>query len=119
MEYAINRPDNDETNKIRWITLSGSSFEREQKDFVKNMNNVLMDHHIKFELIKTTGPTIGSLLFNNYDKPTFNEARCESRCAVCDNNARGDRTYVVSSVSKKKYFINPNINCKNSGIYNI
>ena len=49
------RPVNEEMNKIRWVTLSGSSFEREQKDFVKNMNNVLMDHHIKFELLKTTG----------------------------------------------------------------
>ncbi len=79
----------------------------------------MKDHHIAYELIKTTGPTIGSLLFNNYDKPTFNEERCNTRCMVCDNDARGDRNYVVSSVSKKKYHINPNINCKNSGIYAI
>ena len=118
LDYKF-RPVNDEMNKIWWVTLSGSSFEKEQKDFVKNMNNVLIDHHIKFELIKTTGPTIGSLLFNNYDKPAFNEECCDSRCMVCENNARGDRNYVVSSVSQKKYFINPNINCKNSGIYAI
>ena len=119
LSYKFNRPETDETNKIRWVTLSGSSFEKEQKDFVMSMNNVLKDHHIKFEIIKTTGPSIGSLLFNNYDKQIFNEERCNSTCVVCDNDARGDRNYVVSSVSKKKYFINANINCKHSGIYAI
>ena len=108
-----------ETNKIRWVTLSGSSFEKEQKDFVNNINGVLKDHHIAFELIKTTGPTIGSQLFNNFDKPIFNNEKCKSRCVVCENDARGDHNNVVSSVTKKKYFINPNINCKNSGIYAI
>ena len=38
---------------------------------------------------------------------------------MCKNDARGDSEWVVSSVSKKKYHINPNINCKNSGIYGI
>ena len=71
----------DETNKIRWVTLSGSSFEKEQKDFVNNnMNSVLKDHHIAFELIKTTGPTIGSQLFNNFDKLILSDEKCTSKC---------------------------------------
>ena len=117
LRYKRNQPDDNKTARIRWVTLSGSSFGKEQKDFVTNMNNVLIGHHIAFELIKTTGPTIGSQLFNNYDKPIFNEERCSSPCMVCDNDARGDRNSVVSALTKKKYYINPNINCKNSGIY--
>ena len=108
-----------EVNKIRWVTLSGSTFEKEQRDFVRNMNNALKPHHIAFELIKMTGPTIGSQLFNNFDKPVFVDAKCNLRCVVCKNDARGERDFVTSSVTKKKYYINPNINCKHSGIYGI
>ena len=106
-------------NKIRWVTLAGSSFEREQMEFVGNMNRALKQHHIAFEIVKTTGPTIGSQLFNNFDKSSLKNVDCDENCFVCKNDARGDSEWVVSSLSKKKYHINPNINCKNSGIYGI
>ena len=106
-------------NKIRWITLARSSFEREQLYFVKNINIALKQHHIAFEIVKTTGPTIGSQLFNNFDRSSLKNVDCDANCVVCRNDARGDSECVVSSVSKKKYHINPNISCKNSGIYGI
>ena len=96
-----------EMNKIRWVTLSGSSFRKEQMDFVKNMNGVLKEHQIAFEIIKTTRPTIGSQLFNNFDKPTFNDEKCNSRCLVCVSDARGSCDGVVNSVTKKKYHHKP------------
>ena len=104
--------------KIKWITLSNSHFEKEVTEFVTNINNTVKDYQVSFELIKTTGPSIGSLLFNNFDKPTFYE-KCISRCQICDNNSRGENKKVVSTVTGKSYNIDPNINCLNSGIYGI
>ena len=105
-------------NKIRWIILAGSTFEKEQMEFVKNINRILKQHFVAFEIVKTTGPTLGSQLFNNFDKSEL-ESSCNARCFVCTNNARGDPEWVISSVTKKKYRINPNLNCRNSGIYGI
>lgn len=107
------------TNMIRWVTLAGSTFEKEQMEFVGNINGVLKEHHIAFEIIKTTGPTIGGQLFNNFDKSSLKTDDCNARCFICKNDARGDLESVISSVTKKKYHINPDISCKNSGIYGI
>ena len=88
-------------------------------EFVGNINGVLKEHHIAFEIIKTTGPTIGGQLFNNFDKSSLKTDDCNARCFICKNDARGDLESVISSVTKKKYHINPDISCKNSGIYGI
>ena len=108
--------------KIRWVTLSHSHFEKETTEFVRRMNSVLENHHIGFEVIKTTAPSISNLLFNNCDncdKSVNMNEKCRTNCFVCKNNARGDRKCIVSSVTRKKYYINPNINCVNSGIYGV
>ena len=107
------------TNKIRWVVLSGSKFEKEQMNFVKNINSILKEHYIAFEVVKTTGPTLGSQLFNNFDKSNLIEEVCNNKCLVCKIGARGDEDSVVSSVTQKRYYINPNIGCRNSGIYAI
>ena len=107
-------------NKIRWITLTGSTFEKEQMEFVRNINGVLKEHSIAFEVVKSTGPTIGRQLFNNCDKSSFPSDDCDpTRCFICKNGAKGDAECIVSSVSKKKYHISPDTKCKNSGIYGI
>ena len=106
-------------NKIRWIVLAGSAFEKEQTEFVVNINKALKQYLVAFEIVKTTGPTIGAQLFNNFDKSSLKSDECNGSCFVCINNARGDPEWIVSSISKKKYHINPNINCMNSGIYGI
>ena len=85
-----------------------------------NINKALKQQFIAFEIVvKTTGPTIGSHLFNNFDKSSLRSDDCNENCFICKNNARGDPEWVVSSDGKKKYHINPDINCKNSGIYGI
>ena len=58
-------------------------------------------------------------MFNNFDKSNLVEDKCNGRCFVCKNSARGDSECVVSSITNKKYHISPNIGCKNSGIYAI
>ena len=72
-----------------------------------------------FEVVKITDPTLGSQLFKNFDKSNLIEEVCNKKCLVCKIGARGDEDSVVSSVTQKRYYINPNIGCKNSGIYAI
>ena len=118
-EFTPKKRIEENVTKIRWVVLAGSKFEKEQMDFVTNMNRVLKEHYVAFEIIKTTGPTIGSQLFNNFDVSNVVEQACDDKCFICKNSARGDPESVVSSVTKKKHFINPDITCKNSGIYAI
>ena len=79
------------------------------------MNQVLKSEKIQFELVKTTAPNIGRLLFNNFDRTDKAQQNCS--CMICKNNVRGDDSVITSSVTKKKYRINSNIYCYNSGIY--
>ena len=106
----------DDTHKIRWIILSHSCFENDIADFIKTMNQVLKPEHIQFELVKTTAPSIGRLLFNNFDRTDEARTNC---CIICNNNVRGDDSVITSSVTKNSYRITSNIDCHNSGIYAI
>ena len=81
------------------------------------MNQVLRPEKIQFELVKTTAPNIGRLLFNNFDRGDEVEQNCS--CMVCSNDVRGDEKTITSSVTKNKYHINSDIKCYNSGIYGI
>jgi hypothetical protein len=112
---TVQNIEQNDINKIRWITLSHSCFEKDINTFTKTMNQVLRPEKIQFEIVKTTAPNIGRLLFNNYDR-TY-EAQQNCSCMICNNNVRGDDSIVTSSVTKNKYRINGNIDCYNSGIY--
>jgi hypothetical protein len=112
--HEIQQNDN---HKIRWITLSHSYFENDITKFTKTMNQVLRTEKIQFELVKTTAPSIGRLLFNNFDNDHEVQTNCS--CMICSNDARGDERTITSSVTKNKYRINNNIKCSNSGIYGI
>ena len=75
-------------NKVRWVVLSGSKFEKEQMNFVNNINGVLKEHHIAFEIVKSTGPTLGSQLFNNFDQSNLIKDGCNRKCFVCKTMRR-------------------------------
>ena len=81
------------------------------------MNQVLRPEKIQFELLKTTAPSIGRLLFNNFD--SSEEALPNCTCMVCSNDVRGDKRTIISSVTKNEYRIDSNTKCYNSGIYGI
>ena len=112
--HHIEQNDN---HKIRWVTLSHSCFENDIAKFTKSMNQVLRPEKIQFELVKTTAPSIGRLLFNNFDKSEELQQNCS--CMVCGNGVRGDKRVITSSVTKNEYHINSDIKCYNSGIYGI
>ena len=105
--------------KIRWVTMAHSNAENEIEQFVKNINSALRNQHIMFELIKTTAPTLGKLLFNNNNSKDLMELSktCRSRCQVCVNGSRKDETKVTGSANGESYSIDGKTTCRNSGIY--
>ena len=117
-EISTNRClEPNDSHKIRWVTLSHSCFDSDIKKFTRTMNQALQQENIRFELVKTTAPSIGRLLFNNFD--SSDETQLDCACIICTNDVRGDKKTVVSSVTKKEYRIDSNTRCYNSGIYGI
>ena len=99
--------------------MAHSSAEAATENFVKNINTALQHQRIAFELIKTTGPTLGKLLFNNNNNKELMEMSktCRSRCQVCSNNIRGDEKKAKSQANGDSYSIDQRTTCRNSGIY--
>ena len=94
--------------------------EEEIEKFAKSMNTVLRSENVGFELIKTTAPKLGSLLFNNSN--TNNDLltkNCTSRCKVCETSGRGEKRKAESKANNASYGIDENAKCCNSGIYMI
>ena len=111
---------NEDIYKIRWVTMAKSSSEEEIEQFSKAMNTALRSHNVGFEIIKTTAPTIGNMLFNNSNNSNnLITKKCTSKCRVCETNGRGDRKQVVSKANGATYSIDENPTCCNSGIYMI
>ena len=82
------------------------------------MNASLKNQNVMFELIKTTAPTLGKILFNNNNKSKPNETKeCTTRCQICSNDARGNEKEVQCYKNKEKYHIDGSSTCKDSGIY--
>ena len=104
--------------KIRWVTLAHSTSEREIETFVKTINTTMRNYSVAFEVVKTTGPTLGKELFNNNNSNLIDSMRnCSSKCKVCGQHARGDVSTVTSTATGKTYQIDKRINCNCSGIY--
>ena len=100
--------------KIRWVTMAKSNAEKEIEHFVKSMNSALKTRRIQFELIKTTAPTLGKLLFN--DPTTFSNI-CKSTCYICKSKAKGEEKKAASKTNKEEYRIDQRTTCNDSGIY--
>ena len=111
--------DNGTCHKIRWVTMSHSYSETEVKNFVNNMNTALQNRPIRFELIKTTAPTLGKLLFNNNNKNNTTDYTntCKSTCKICSSDSKGNEKKAVSKATGATYNIDNNSLCCNSGIY--
>ena len=108
--------DADDTHKVRLITLSGTSYEKEIKGFASRMNRVLATSGIIVEIIKTTGPSISRLLFNNNNNGNDHREDC-GNCIICNNGARNQQGEVSSTVTGNSYKITKNLICANGGIY--
>ena len=100
---------------IRWVTLSNGNFESEISQFVKQLNIKLKNQNVVIENIKTTGPSLSKLLFNNNGNEK-NSLMCGT-CNICIDNRRGNTKIVKSSTRSVDYRIDQNLGCERSGIY--
>ena len=79
------------------------------------MNSLLKD--IKIDIIMSTGPTLGRLLFNNNNKVHCIVQASQRNCFVCKNELRTMPGEVVSSVTGDKFKIDNELSCYDGGIY--
>ena len=103
--------------KVRWVVLSGTPYSSKIDKFASKLNNTLVDHGIKLEIVRCTGPSIGQLLFNNRENIDIPHNCSNAKCQICKNTLRPNQCGVISPTTDRLYSIDPNINCENSGIY--
>ena len=66
------------------------------------MNSLLTE--IKVQIVMSTGPTLGRLLFNNTNKFVGSTEPCRNNCFTCNNglqNKSGEVTSTVTGISYK------------------
>ena len=115
LEYNHIQPVQNEIETLRLIILSGTMYQSQFKEFAKRMNSLLKD--IKIEIVMSTGPTLGRLLFNNNNRIVNPVGSCEGNCFVCRNELQSKSGEVVSSITGLKYPVDNTLSCKNGGIY--
>ena len=116
LEYTSIQSESNDKEELRLVILSGTTYEDEFKQFAKRMNSLLKDV-IKVQIVMSTGPTLGRLLFNNTNKVLGSIEPCGNDCMVCHNELQDKSGGVTSSVTRKNYNIEKNLTCKNGGIY--
>ena len=110
--------DADEMKTIRWVVLSGTSYEKNITTFTRNINELLKSHNIRLELVKSTGSSLGRLLFNNREK--YETHQCNSgNCSICAHQIRDPGNHVASKITRCEYKVDKSLSCTDSGIYRI
>ena len=115
----INLPVTSNIHKIRWVVLAGTPYEKQISEFTNKINDTLSSHKIKIEVVKSTGSSLGKLIFNNREKHDVSRVCSSTNCSICSNNLRPNSNEVVSKLSGQKYRIDTKLNCDNCGIYRI
>ena len=114
LEHSIARLSDDKEN-LRLVILSGTKYENEFKTFGRRINSLLTD--IKVQVVKSTGPTLGRLLFNNNNKVQGSIELCGNNCFICQNGLQVKSGEVVSKVTGISYKVDEDLSCQNGGIY--
>ena len=101
---------------IRWVTLAGTTYEKSIGDFVSKINKSLVTSGIKFQVVKSTGQSLGSMLFHN-NVQHIKEMCTGKACVACRHKIRSDAKVVMSPINGRIYPINSSLTCIDSGIY--
>ena len=107
--------DDDDTHKVPLVTLAGTPYSNDIKEFATRMNRVLSSSKIEVQIVSTTGPSLAKSLFSNNGN-VENVENC-GNCILCRNNAINTQGTVRSTVTGKTYNIARNLACTNGGIY--
>lgn len=85
--------------------------------FGENFERIDIKIMIELEIVKSIGPSISKLLLNNsVNKPSPTKLSCWGSCTIFSKQLRINSN-VMSPTKSRSYFINPNLNCSNSGIH--
>ena len=116
LSQTVNRSENTKVT-IRLVTLSGTWYANEFVKFAKRMNTYFSSSSLKIEIVRSTGPTLGKLLFNNNNKSTVIQDCMMNNCVVCPNDLQNKSGVLKCSVTGTEYKINGNLTCNEGGIY--
>ena len=86
---------------MRLVTLTGTSYEKEFIKFAKQMNSYLSSFAFKIEIVRSTAPIIGQLLFNNNNKSSVVQECSMNNCVVCPIGTQNKSGLIKSSVTDK------------------
>ena len=111
--------DKNDPLRIRLVSLSGTTYEKELNNFAWRMNSLLDSSGLGIEIVKSTYLTLGQILFNNNDHEQVDRICSIEKCIVCKNSIRSPIDRITSTVNGYSYPIDTNINCENGGIYMI
>ena len=115
LEDRVKEDADDDTHKVRLITLAGTQYGKEIKSFAERMNRVLSTSGIRIEIVKTTSPSLAKSLFSN--NSNANHADNCGNCIICRNSAINAQGTVSSTITGVSYKIPRNLTCVNGGIY--
>ena len=102
---------------VRLVILSGTPYEKLFLDFAKRINSVSLSK-ICVTIVRSTGPTLGQLLFNNSNTSGLVEPCCLKNCVVCKNCLLDKTGVVFSSTTKRDYKLGGReLTCNDGGIY--
>ena len=102
---------------VRLSILSGTPYEKHFVDFAKRINAVSTANFF-IAIVRSTGPMLGQLLFNNSNPSTCSNSCQLKNCIICSNELEDKSGILSSSVTKNQYRLRGReLNCNNGGIY--
>ena len=111
------RDSENEKISIRLVTIAGTFYEKEFINFAKRMNPYLSTSGIKIDIVRSTAPTIGQVLFNNNNKSSIVHQCDMNNCVICPIGIQNTSGLVKSSLTKREYNVDKNLTCNDGGIY--
>ena len=109
--------DIDNRESVKLVVLAGTEYAKHFSEFARRINST-PHAKLRVNIVNTTGPTIGRLLFNNSNK-CIEDSVCKlgSKCVVCPNEIQDLSGIVQSTVGKTHYRVGRELNCNDGGIY--
>ena len=122
LSHANNTNDNLSANEIilkniRLVILAGTTYEEDFSKFAKRMNTMLKPCSLKIQIVKSTFPSLGRLLFNNNDNSNEHLVCSSKKCQLCANALQTSLDHVTSTTTNFSYPVDQNLSCTDGGIY--
>ena len=111
---ALNN-ENFRKETVHLVILSGTPYEKLFIDFARRMNSASASK-ICVSIVRSTGPTLGQLLFNNANASQSDVQCCLKNCIVCKNGLEDKSGVVFSTTTKRDYKLGGReLNCNDGG----